>query len=656
MKITRIRSSNFKQHKNIDIDLSSDQSDFVVVKGTMGAGKTNLLNAVTWAIYGEVDDLKDKQTELLSDSTLQELEEGDYSDVEVLVELQLDTNQNAYISRKQTYKKSMGKPVTYGEPQITVQVVKSINTGFEVEPNPLLWIEKNLPARFKPYFLFDGEKLTSFFKESDAPRIRSAIQEVARIDILFRLQEKLRNTSIDLTQKAARLTGVDGERMSEQLGRINDDIHKAEQNFRENELNFASAEALEQEIDQKLSGLKNLEANIDRKRQIDSDIEAKKIRLEEARFDFQAKVRSIAPATLLAPALRSLGEKIEEARANKVLPPPVEIEYLEALLQNKECICGSDLEHNHEASNHIKSLIKNFSEVSEVGNALNEHSTSYLLELGKLPGQLELIETLNSGITDKEEEIRSLFEEQTDLSNALEGQDDVVVRQLAEARNTARNQAFRYRSAMETEKSEIHRLGELMKEVEREIRKASEANAEARKARKKAEFARRVAAVAGDLYEQMNRRVREAVAKSLGDQFQAMMWKEGAFTSVTIDEEFHVSVLNNRGIESLHRLSAGERLCLAFAFSLTLSKEAGLNFPIIVDTPMGRLAPEVQENLAKVISESTKGASGSSKNHQIILLMTETEYNERVSRVLDARKPKVLEIYFDPKTAETRVA
>lgn len=656
MKITRIRANNFRQHRSVDVDLTSEQADFVVIKGTMGAGKTNLLNAITWAIYGEVDDLKVKQTELLNDSTFQTMEEGDYGDVEVLVELLLDNGTNAYVSRKQTFKKSSGKASAYGDPLITVQVVRSISTGFEVEPNPIFWIEKNLPARFKPYFLFDGEKLASFFKESDAPRIRSAIQEVARIDTLFKLQEKLQIASVDLSQKAARLTGVDGDRMSEELGRISNAIQAAVERLTLDEENFGKAEAIEHEIDQKLSGVKNLESNIDRKRQIDADIETKKLKLEQAKFDFQARIRALAPGTLLAPALRDLGKKIEEARENKILPPPVEVAYLQGLIDSEQCLCGTNLADDHKAADHIKVLIQNFAQVSEVGNALNEYSSSYLVELSKLTGSLDLIETLNSAISEREEEIRGLYEEQAELSRALEGQDDELVRQLAEARKTARNQAFKYRSAIETGKSEIRQLNDRMKEVESEIRRASETNAEARKARRKAEFARRVSVVAGELYERMNRQVREAVSQSLESQFQEMMWKEGSFASVTIDEDFHVSVLNNRGIESLNRLSAGERLCLAFAFSLTLSKEAGLNFPIVVDTPMGRLAPEVQENLSRVISESTKGIPGATKNHQIILLMTETEYNERVAKVLDTRKPKVLEIFFDPTTAETRVA
>jgi hypothetical protein len=75
---------------------------------------------------------------------------------------------------------------------------------------------------------------------------------------------------------------------------------------------------------------------------------------------------------------------------------------------------------------------------------------------------------------------------------------------------------------------------------------------------------------------------------------------------------------------------------------------------MVVDTPMGRLAPEVQVNLSEVIVDATR-ATESSPSHQIILLMTETEYNEKVADVFKKRRPKVFEIQFDIKTSETKV-
>jgi hypothetical protein len=38
------------------------------------------------------------------------------------------------------------------------------------------------------------------------------------------------------------------------------------------------------------------------------------------------------------------------------------------------------------------------------------------------------------------------------------------------------------------------------------------------------------------------------------------------------------------------------------------------------------------------------------------MLVTETEYNEKVAKALDVRHPKVLEIVFDTETSETKVA
>jgi DNA sulfur modification protein DndD len=192
-------------------------------------------------------------------------------------------------------------------------------------------------------------------------------------------------------------------------------------------------------------------------------------------------------------------------------------------------------------------------------------------------------------------------------------------------------------------------------DIEREIEKAASTNADSVKARIKAQFADEAARVAKKLYETMNTQVREAVSSSLENRFKSMVWKKDYFDKVSIDSDFKVSVLNKNGIELLDGLSSGETACLAFAFSLTLSKEAGLNFPMVVDTPMGRLGQDVQVNLADVLVEATQGI-GDGPNHQIILLMTDTEYTERVVPVFAKRRPKVLQINFDTSTEETTVA
>jgi DNA sulfur modification protein DndD len=653
MKISRIKTTNFRQHRNVDIDLSSDQADFVIIKGKNGAGKTNLLKAVTWAIYGDLDSGNFGQ-QLLTDSVVLSMKSGDYEDTEVLVEIDLGSGESAYIKRKQVFKKSEKGVAAYGEPELEVQVFRDVKTGFQVEPDAEGWIERYLPRRFKPYFLFDGEKLERFFQDSDAPKIKSAIQEVARIDVLYRIQEKLSSAANALNVKAAKLTGSNGEKFAKDLGEIVDKIKKKSDEIIQLEEDFRAAEEAEIALDKQLSGQKNLEMNIERKRQIDASLEKENRHLKDAKEKFYLKNRSSAAAVLLAPALQALGEKVEEARRNKVLPPPVDLDYLKQLLVSGICICGSDLLSSSVHSKHLEKVISDYQEVGEIGNALNEHAITYAAELSKLPGHAEVISLMNSSIDDKEDEIASLEADQEALAAELEGQDNETVRNLAKARREQREIAISKQRALNVARGELKQFESRKSDVERDIQKAAAVNAESAKARHKADFANEAAEIAKGLYESMNNQVREAISKSLETRFKSMTWKEGYFKEVSIDPSFRVSIVTNQGVEAYGRLAAGESVCLAFAFSLTLSKEAGLNFPMVVDTPMGRLGPDVQVNLARVIADATRGV-GKNSNHQMILLMTETEYNKQVADELSTRRPKVLQINFDTKTSETTV-
>jgi DNA sulfur modification protein DndD len=70
MKFERIKILNYRQYKEIDLDLSSNKLQ--LIKGIMGTGKTNFLNAINWCLYQEEPYLskKSQQLPLLNLSTL----------------------------------------------------------------------------------------------------------------------------------------------------------------------------------------------------------------------------------------------------------------------------------------------------------------------------------------------------------------------------------------------------------------------------------------------------------------------------------------------------------------------------------------------------------------------------------------------------------
>ena len=68
MKITRISIENFRQHRKLEIELDPSQSSFTIIRGRNGAGKTNLLKAITWVLTGKLakDEMKFELASLVS--------------------------------------------------------------------------------------------------------------------------------------------------------------------------------------------------------------------------------------------------------------------------------------------------------------------------------------------------------------------------------------------------------------------------------------------------------------------------------------------------------------------------------------------------------------------------------------------------------------
>ena len=93
---------------------------------------------------------------------------------------------------------------------------------------------------------------------------------------------------------------------------------------------------------------------------------------------------------------------------------------------------------------------------------------------------------------------------------------------------------------------------------------------------------------------------------------------------------------------------------MAFAFSLTLSDVAGFSYPMVVDSPLGRLDAEVKEFVSGVLAKALQ-AEDDSEGKQILMLMTDSEYNHEVADALAHMNPKVVEIVFDQDSSESKL-
>lgn len=644
MKITNVHFENFRQYKQLDLDLSGPSGDLAILQGRNSAGKSNFLNGVIWAIYGDLDEGSSEENLFITNDVVLDMEMGSYATCVVSIQLKQRDGTIIHITRSQECVKTKERLASpYGASNLTVQVSTSTASGFDVIPDGQGWVERNLPARFRPYFLFDGEKLATFFRDTDSARIKSAIQEVAQIDILDRMQKNLTDRSQDLVQKAGRQSGIDGGVFSDRLENLKISADSAKETTKQIKQALVDASDHEAKLDAKLVNYGALEANIRRKRQLDTLLDDKEANLTELKGELEQRLRVAAPPVFCHSALEAFAEAIQTAKANNTLPPPIDIDYLKSILEKEVCICGTELPIGSNTHSHITQVISKYDQVSEIGSILYEFAPSNQSQLAKLDPVYQLVKDTNGNIGRILREMEGAREEQKTLASQLEGVDDSEMAALAVERNGARALVDRCKSELRTAEAAEDRLAREISEITGEINRLASANEEARKLRNRATFSKEMARAASELYEKLNGEVRQAVETSFQDLFLKMIWNPQDFSHIGIDEQFKVSVRNARGFEELSLMNAGHRLCLAFAFALTLSKTAGLNFPMVVDTPSGRLDEGVQTQLAEVLCDFTLGESGQ-ENHQLILLMTSSEYNKEVANVMSKREPVVREI------------
>lgn len=658
MRITRITLENFRQHKNLEIDLDPSESSFTVIKGRNGAGKTNLLKAITWALTNKLakDEAKTNPTSFVSFSALKDAKKGEIIEVSVRLDLDLGNSGLAQVARKARFVKTGNdlQDLEYSTSDLSVMTMENKSSGYQKDPNPDLWIERVFPDRFSHYFLFDGEHLHRFFKDTEANFVKKAVLEIANIDQLEKIVEHLSTVSQELIKEAGTHAGVRGEELRKDFEFVEKKIGELDADYKAKLKTLVELDEQLADAQQKMGDIEAIRKDIALRTQLESIAESASKRGADAKSEMHSWALRIGPSLMLSDQLQTLEAEIRVAKNNDVLPPPFKPEAIQELLIKESCICGRELKKASEPCKHVEDLLKKFNELSEMGMALSDLQEPLQLVKARVESSASMLESMQERIKTSDIEEKGAMSELIVLRQKLAGSDDVQVAFIAkkfETTKAERDSIIHKNGSLERQLQDQHaNLLDIKKLIENEAATKEKSKA----ALKRQKFAQASLSVAEDMYIEFSNQVREKVASNLDEEFQAMVWKKNFFKPVEIDEDYRVMVYNKAGVEIRSLLSAGETACLAFAFSLTLSDVAGFSYPMVVDSPLGRLDAEVKEFVSGVLANALK-ADGEREGNQILMLMTDAEYNVDVADALAHMKPKVMEIIFDETTSETRL-
>jgi DNA sulfur modification protein DndD len=623
MKVKSIAIENFKLLHNIQLAVPQESSNVVFLNARNGRGKTSFQAALKWCFYGETP-----EDSIVSKHELRETRIGDF--IKVTVEVNFDEdNRVISVKRSQNFEKINDfESRASSQFELTIRISEP-NSAIPTNliPNPDSWLEENLPRRLMNFFLFDGELMYRFFDPKVKIAIDKAIKEIARVDLFEGIEAKFRQIELTANRQKAKNAGGDAEKFLEEL-----ESHRKLAAYLKNELDTNEEKSAQlrselQGIALKLGGREHLQGYLEDQKSLRIQLDSLLTAREEKQNEFQARVLKIGVQTIFATAFRGFEEQVEIAKQNDRLPPPFEPSQLNLLLERGTCICGCDLAAAGEHQENIQGLIARYAESSDIGREIQQINNEVQNLRGQITAGAELLESMNSEIMRIDDSIVGIRNRLDQISIAIGDDDNEDVSELGRRQNIAM-------SEVEDLVRDRHDIDRQVTQVESKVTsaqakydKAVEGTEVAESLLQKAMVARLLADAAKKMHDDSIEIVRENLEITVSENFGFV--KDGAFKT-EINEEFEVITrdLNGQVVE----LSEGEKMLKAYLFSFALREVIGLSFPLIVDTPFGRLDEQYRLDIARGLSALIEKMEEES-DIQSMFLMHDAEYTPYTKRV-----------------------
>jgi len=635
LKLSSLEIENYRQYAKAKIDFSTDpKKTFTIVRGVNGAGKTNIMNAITWCLYGKEMYLsrEDEDFPIINSHVLAEANEGNIIRMSVQVELadnngpkfRIQRKLGLYLTRKtnELHRVKEGAIPVDSTPDVKTlfQHYDFSKGGWETSSYFDSSIKKILPEELAGYFLFDGERLEEFFEKIE--HIKQGIEDVSQIQVtrnaLGHLSKFLSEIRLDIKDLNPQTKEVQEkikikQKEIEDLQKINDPLK-------------TKLKTVEKELaDSRLFLLQNSDENVSTLQKTENLL---KRTIKKERDDLQDFILNKTSYIIRHASGVYLHEVIDKAldriyqKINKgEIPPKLKQGFLNELLETKDCICGRKLDESSGSLQAIRALQKSAS-YSKIGDLCSEIKTN----LNSIKNSDSIISTLNTfgrKIKTLENSIRTNQKSLDDIAVKLGKINIEQVKKTQEKKVKLEQDEREILSKIAVNNDHLQQAISELNKLNREFDRQTSLKGKHDFESKRIIFCTTAKESLEKVKNELLDDVRKIVQKQTEKYFLKLVWKKNTFSHVSISPEYDIKVTYGDGHPVLTGLSKGEKLILALSFMAALRESAAFVFPLVIDTPLGRVSGEHRNNIAKLLPEFLQ-------DKQVTLLITDTEYQSPV--------------------------
>jgi DNA sulfur modification protein DndD len=625
VQIFEIELQDYRQYQGtVTVPLKASSDEHInVIEGGNGAGKSNLLNAITLCFYNKEIHLDTKGKQGLASDPYVNLKRLDELDVgetaEGYVEVTLGTEQPKYLFKRTFETAKLGED-EYESTSHELKLFQRFGQDWKEVQHPHTQLSQILPTRVHEYFFFDGEQLDEFFEDGYPDRVESAILDISHVELLNRAIKHLDDVQTDYEDKSGELGG-EVEEKKNAYHEVKAEVEDLKEQKAELEEEIDKTDDQIQEIDEQLS--RSPSEEVRRKQEerddLNEELQSKKDKLKQETASAGEALATAGMVVYNKDALEYTDQRFEEMEDSGELPPKIQRWFVENLLERERCICGEELDEQHKRE-HLEQL-KN--EVTDVTGNEIEGKIEVSNIIDRVEDHVDTLVDRKGTVDDIEDEIDRIDAKLKNISSELETKDideDFDPAALEAQRQRLENQKedmIDQRGQLKAKiASKEEKRDELHKEWQNEVDKQDKRRELLTKVNFVAEAKETVKDIKSDILEQ----VRSQTEESLEEYYNELIWKDEDY-DIELTSDYEVKLHGPSNEKHLGTLAAGERQVLALSFMSALSQISGYSAPLVIDTPLGRLSKENKQRVAQNVPGYLEGT-------QVTFLMTDTEYQD----------------------------
>jgi DNA sulfur modification protein DndD len=656
MQFKRAHIINFKLLEDVEVDFSADRArPLTVIRAENASGKTSLLTALQWGLYGERA-LDDRAVPL----SASHWSEG--TPCEISVELAFShtsftvvAGQQQARTREYRLKRTITEVVEGGKPQRSneqITLLELTHRGSEVIPAPSQLLEQILSVDLRHVFFTNGDAAMNFIspqltRMDKRSQVREAIKALLEIGVIEDAINHVRKVQA-AKRKETGSVGGDVARLASRVNELANRLDELEAKKKEVTEAVAELTTRYERADRALQEALqrgNHEELAKRLAAVKQRLEAARRMLADLSRDHQALFSSEALSwSLMDAQLRAGAAVLNKLHDAGVIPKTV-VPVLRDRLALGRCICGASLAHGTPARKAVEDEI-----------ARQRASDAFQQRLTRLYHQAEAdiaerdggrfswdtrLESVVANRTEWEKVLREASAEEEAIRKQIEAIDMMEVDEKRRDRKAIESALSEKREQLQQAELNAVTTRQSLTEAQEQYDELRKRDNKLRRTNAQLTACQDVLSVLDGVMDELQGDYLDRVSRRMDELFRRMIAADAdlpeqmrVITGASITPEFDILVhAGNRTLNPDHELNGAAQRALTFAFIWALTEVSDTVAPRVIDTPLGMMSGYVKRSVLDLISSP---ATASEPDRQVILFLTRSEIAQ-VENLLDQR-------------------